>query len=83
MAVTHDYSIKVKTDGGEQIDWDVSSGLYEIINIGDKLTKASGTDVPEVVEKAVANPQSNAQTPPPTNPVAPPSGPTPPIPPSA
>ncbi len=83
MAVTHNYSIKVKTDSGEQINWDISSGLYEAINIGDKLTKASGTDVPEVVEKAAFNTQPPAQTPPPTNPVAPPSGPTPPIPPLA
>lgn len=83
MAVTHSYSIKVKTDGGEQFDWDISSGLYETINIGDRLTKSAGTDVPEVVEKAVVNTQPNVQTPPPTNPATPPSGPTPPIPPSA
>lgn len=82
VAVTHSYSIKVKTDGGGQIDWDISSGLYETINIGDRLTKSAGTDVPEVIEKvAVSPPIAQPQQDTPKN--VPPTGPLPPLPPQA
>lgn len=50
VAVTHSYSITVRPDGaGEPFDWPISSGLYESLNIGDKLVKRPGTDVPEVI----------------------------------
>ncbi len=84
VAVTHSYSIKVKTDGGEQIDWDISSGLYETINIGDRLTKSAGTDVPEIIEKAPVSPPPVTQPQQNTSPQnTPPRGPLPPIPPQA
>ncbi len=61
--VTHNYSIKVKTESGDQINWPISSGLYEAINIGDKLTKSVGTDVPEIIEKAATSSQSQINNP--------------------
>lgn len=75
--VTHSYSIVVQPDGGgEQFKWPISSGLYEQLNIGDKLSKRPGTKIPEVTEKASApapaqpaqaaesTPEPPAQTPP-------------------
>ena len=43
------YYIIVKTDDGKELRWNVSEGLYQTLNIGDKLKKDSGTMIPEVV----------------------------------
>jgi hypothetical protein len=60
--VTHNYSIVVQPDGGgEQFKWPISSGLYEQLNIGDKLSKRPGTKIPEVTEKASAPAPTPAQ----------------------
>lgn len=69
--VTHSYTIVVQPDGGgEQFKWPISSGLYEQLSIGDKLTKRPGTKIPEVTEKATAAApaQPTSATPPPTQP---------------
>ncbi|MDQ5932367.1 MAG: hypothetical protein QG649_452 [Patescibacteria group bacterium] len=52
VAVTHSYSITVRPEGGETFNWSVSSGFYELVSIGDKLSKRPGTTTPEIIEKA-------------------------------
>ena len=52
QVVTHTYTVTVKTDSGEELKWDVSSGMYEQIAIGDRLTKPAGTMTPEITQKA-------------------------------
>jgi len=77
--VTHSYNISVRADSGETFEWPISSGFYETVGIGDKLSKPAGTMMPEIVEKAApAQAPAPQQTPPPT----PPQGPITPIPPS-
>jgi len=63
--VTHSYSISVRPDSGDVFTWSVSSGFYETVSIGDRLSKPAGTLTPEIVEKASASA--------PTPPAAPPS----------
>ena len=62
--VEHKYMIKVKTDNGKSISWQVSQGKYQIINIGDRITKHSGTTEVEVTPKA--QPATPSQPMPPT-----------------
>lgn len=48
-AVTHSYSIRVNTATGEVVSYSISSGMYETIKIGDRVSKAKGsTDIPIV-----------------------------------
>jgi len=63
--VTHQYMIKVKTDAGKEISYQVSEGQYQIINIGDRVAKQKGTTEVQVVQKVAAAP---AQTQPPVPP---------------
>lgn len=66
-AVTKSYNIKVKTDTGEEISWPISSGMYETLNIGDRLVKNPGTEIPEITDKAdvpaseATQPETNSQ----------------------
>jgi hypothetical protein len=41
--IRHTYRIKVKTDVGKEIHYTISEGMYEIIKIGDHVSKAHGT----------------------------------------
>ncbi len=50
--VTHQYMLKVKTDAGKTIHYQVSEGKYQLINIGDRVSKRSGTTDVEVTQKA-------------------------------
>ncbi len=44
--VSHQYNIKVQTDLGKMINWQISEGKYQILNIGDHVSKPSGsTDI--------------------------------------
>ncbi len=57
--VSHFYSIKVRTTAGKDIHWNISEGKYEIIKIGDFVTKRSGTTDIEIIQKiADTNEQS-------------------------
>lgn len=72
-AVTHSYKITVKGDDGTTFDWDISSDMYDQINIGDKLVKHPGTKIPEIVAKASApkateKPDASQSTPPSSTP---------------
>jgi len=41
--IRHSYRIKVKDDSGKDIKYSISAGMYEIIKIGDRVSKAKGT----------------------------------------
>ncbi len=58
--VSLNYYIVVQVDGGKELRWSVSEGLYQTINVGDKLSKDSGTMIPRVVEAVHNVPQDNA-----------------------
>lgn len=74
QAVTHSYKITVKTDDGRQLDWPTSSGFYESVQIGDKLTKEVDTEIPTITLNAQSIPPqpieqiNQNQSPPPFNP---------------
>lgn len=55
------YTIKIQKSDGKSVSWQVSEGKYQIINIGDKVTKKPGTTDIEVAPK---NGPSNQQQPP-------------------
>ncbi len=59
--VTHQYMIKVKTDNGKEIKYQISEGKYEIVKIGDRVSKAKGTTDIDI--------SSSSQTTSPTTPV--------------
>lgn len=50
--VSRKYYIRVKTDVGQELKWNISEGLYGVINIGDRLAKDAGTQIPRVVQAA-------------------------------
>jgi len=68
--VTHQYMIKVKTDAGKTVNYQVSEGQYEIIKIGDRVSKGKGTTEVNIV--------SSTQNSPPQAPSSPPTNTTPP-----
>ncbi len=53
-AVTRDYSIIVRPNVGDTFKWPISSGFYETVQIGDKLSKQPGQETPEIIQKAQA-----------------------------
>ncbi|HSX53270.1 MAG TPA: hypothetical protein VLF90_02795 [Patescibacteria group bacterium] len=61
--VTHQYMIKVLTDAGKTFNWQVSQGKYEIIKIGDHVTKAAGTTDVEITPQAPSPPATNIPAP--------------------
>ncbi|MDO8336022.1 MAG: hypothetical protein Q7T74_04570 [Candidatus Saccharibacteria bacterium] len=64
--VTHRFELTIKTDTGEQINnWEVTSGSYELINIGDRCKKNKGTNVLEPLKKTEP---IQSETPPTTTP---------------
>lgn len=62
-SVTHKYYITVRPATGEQFDWEISSGLYETIAIGDQVAKHPGTAIPEVVAKSISQPAASVPSP--------------------
>lgn len=57
--MSHFYGIKVKTAAGKEIHWNISEGKYEIVKIGDYVTKRSGTTDIEITQKiSDTNPQT-------------------------
>jgi len=57
--VTHSYTIKVKTDAGKTIGYPISSGMYEVIKIGDRVSKPKGT-----TEVTIVSSKTNVTNPP-------------------
>lgn len=49
QTVTYSYFIVVKTDAQEEIKWDISEGLYEVIKVGDRVKKDSGAMTPQII----------------------------------
>jgi len=41
--VTHSYTIRVQPDSGKELTYGISSGMYETIKIGDRVSKPHGT----------------------------------------
>ena len=50
--VTHEYKIKVKTDAGKEINYKISEGMYEVVKIGDRASKTSGTTEKTILSSA-------------------------------
>ena len=68
----HTYKIMVKTDQGKTINYTISSGMYEIIKIGDRVSKPKGSTEITIISSNNSNtptPTSNnsAASPMPTN----------------
>lgn len=68
-SVRHIYKIKVQTPAGKIISWQVSEGKYQIINIGDKVIKRSGTTDIEITPAtpSAATTPNTPMTPPTSN----------------
>lgn len=45
-AINRDYSLRMRADTGEEFDWSVGEGFYATVNVGDRLSKASGSETP-------------------------------------
>lgn len=45
------YSIKVKTDAGKVIHYTISEGMYEVVKIGDRVSKPKGTTEISIISK--------------------------------
>lgn len=50
--VQHDYVIKVDTGSGKTITWKISQGKYEMVKIGDRVSKQKGTTDIEITPQA-------------------------------
>ena len=74
--IQHTYRIKVKTDAGKEIHYQISEGKYEIIKIGDRVSKAHGTTDVEIVSSSTPTTEQNPTQP--MNPTPPTSAPMPP-----
>ena len=60
--VQHSYTIKVKTTVGKVINYAISSGMYEIIKIGDTVSKAKGTTINCYLSFKIDNRYSSKQS---------------------
>ncbi len=64
MAVTHQYSIRLRLDGtNEELNWKVSNGFYEEVSIGDTLSKPAGTLTPQIEQRAASAATAPVQPP--------------------
>ncbi len=65
-SVTHQYNIKVQTTSGKIINWQISEGKYQILNIGDHVSKRSGTTDIDITPRTQVPPppQSTINQPP-------------------
>ena len=65
--IRHSYRIKVKDDSGKDIKYNISAGMYEIIKIGDRVSKTKGTTDIKILSSSKnekdLNKKSNHQTP--------------------
>ena len=68
--VTHTYQIKVKTSTGKTVNYQISEGMYEIIKIGDRVSKPKGTTEVSIVSSTSGISPPNTNTSPPTPPAA-------------
>ncbi|HVO86707.1 MAG TPA: hypothetical protein VMT23_03215 [Candidatus Binatia bacterium] len=75
--VIHNYQIRVKTDAGKEFNYPISSGKYEIIKIGDRVSKPKGTTEVDIISAATPANQAGPSAPPPSTapPTTPPQGP--------
>ena len=67
----HTYTIKVKTDQGKAINYTISEGMYEIVKIGDRVSKPKGSTEITIVSSNNSNtpiPPSNTSSISPTPP---------------
>ena len=53
--MTHTYKIKVKDNSGKVINYKVSQGKYEIIEIGDRVSKPKGTTDVTILDSSKTN----------------------------
>jgi hypothetical protein len=58
--VTHSYMIKVKTDAGKEVNYQISEGKYEIIKIGDRVSKPKGTTDITILSSRQSVPDQNS-----------------------
>ena len=63
--VTHEYVVMVQTSDGKTKTWQVTEGKYEIIKIGDRVSKSKGTTDLQVVSSSPAAPASETPGQPP------------------
>jgi len=61
--VRHTYRIKVKTDQGKTVNYTISEGMYEIVKIGDRVSKPKGS-----TEITILSSNNNISTRPSNNP---------------
>ncbi len=74
--IQHEYYIKVKTSTNKKIKYKISSGMYEIIKIGDMVSKPKGTtDITITSSAANTTSSPNVTSPPPSPPTTPPISP--------
>ena len=59
--IQHEYKIKVKTATGKTIGYKISSGMYEVIKIGDMVSKPKGTTEVTIISKSPTT--ASAKTP--------------------
>lgn len=65
-AVQRSYNLRIRDDGGKEFNWPVGEGMYQSVNVGDRLQKQPGTETPTVVSQMqpaeqIANHQVVAQ----------------------
>ena len=65
--VRHTYTIKVKTDPGKVINYTISEGMYEIVKIGDRVSKPKGSTEITILNANNVPPTTPPSTNPPTN----------------
>lgn len=64
-AVQRSYQLRIRDDAGKEFNWPVGEGVYQSVNVGDKLQKQPGTETPVVLSQAQPAPTEQAlpQTP--------------------
>lgn len=69
--VTHTYIVKVRTAAGKTITWNISEGKYEIIKIGDRVSKPKGTMDLQIISSSTPAGPAPVPPAPPAQPPAP------------
>lgn len=52
-AVRRSYNLRIRDDGGKEFNWPVGEGVYQSVNVGDRLQKQPGTETPTILSQAV------------------------------
>lgn len=68
--VQHTYVVKIQTDAGKSINWNVSQGKYELLKIGDRVGKKPGTTDLEITPQVTTPPPAQPPTAQPPTPTA-------------